>query len=71
MTNTVTRYKFECLFLLLGYLKVKVFKHCPQSFQDSKERIRQGIDSIPHQLIRSYQEYLQKYVDIDIRLLYE
>jgi hypothetical protein len=35
-----------CGFFLWGYLKEKVFKHHPRSFEDLKERIRHEINAI-------------------------
>jgi len=39
-----------CDFFLQEYLKEKVFKHCPRSLEDLKERTQQEIDSILSEL---------------------
>jgi len=49
-----------CDVFLWGYLKEKVFKRCPRSLEDLKERIQQEIDSIPPELTRRVMNFRQR-----------
>ena len=63
-----------CDFFLWRYLKEKVFKHCPRSLEDLKERIQQEIDSISPELTRSvmknFRERLKQCVVKKLFLMY-
>jgi len=56
---------------LWGYVKEKVFKHCPRSLEDLKETIQQDIDPIPPELTRrvmkKFRESLKQCVAKDVR----
>jgi len=62
----------QCDFFLWGYLKEKFFKHRPRSFEDLKERIRQEIDAISHEItqrvMKNFRERLHQCVANDGRL---
>ena len=54
------RSKCPCDFFFLGYLKEKVLKHRPRSFENLKERMQQEIVSITPELTRRVMKNLRE-----------